>query len=44
MRRKKRPRKIKCSYACQRIRWQAYEHLILRGRFFLRNGAIGPLN
>ena len=28
---------------CQRIRKQAYEHLILRGRFFLRNGAIGPL-
>ena len=27
---------------CQRIRKQAYEHLILRGRFFLRNGAIGP--
>ena len=26
------------------IRKQAYEHLILRGRFFLRNGAIGPLN
>ena len=29
--------------ACQRIRKQAYEHLILRGRLFLRNGAIGPL-
>ena len=28
---------------CQRIRKQAYEHLILRGRFFRRNGTIGPL-
>ena len=28
---------------CQRIRKQAYEHLILRGCFFLRHGAIGPL-
>ena len=27
---------------CQRIRKQAYEHLILRGRFFLRNAQLGP--
>ena len=28
---------------CQRIRKQAYEHLLLCGRFFQRNGAIGRL-
>ena len=28
---------------CQRIGKQAYEHLLLCGRFFQRNGAIGRL-